>query len=750
MKEPLLIGDPEGLRRKLRHPSPRLGALYRRFQKRLADDVAFRKANIFLEALMEDPQAVEESRRHILDRSRELGTMEPEDPDVELRAIYCWGPSALRMAVYHQWLERLGAWSGGESEQIARHLIRFCHEQMVSTLRSRTPTSNNQSLSMGLTCAVVGEAFACLPPVASEAQALKQFGLREVESVFGFTPADGYCLEGSTYQSDVFSPLMMFAAAFLKQDAGDQVLDRPWLPHGGTLRNFLGMESLLPSPGLLLPPWDHYGWQEQVNLAAIACHASLTGQHHLLHAAEEVWDRKDIIAWAEDDRMWTLVYWPEEEVGSPKSVGLGGWTLPGAGAVVDNWENKSRLMLVWDRCSDSLQGFTRYQTDPNHVVYEIAGVPIFGDGVPVDFTTPYLGVDPLQPVGFLSAEQKDVMLRQNSNPEQWARAIQGGAIGSANTVYLDGEAAYCPLSGRQGQLCFEQRTPHRHVVTAESLSYYKPRYDLTRARRTVAAESGGISWIVDDFAAQSIHTFTWQVYVRRDTQLDGNRLFVRTPEGPEVTLIWISAENCRLETVETFPKKLLAWPEEGSKRLRMEATGRTAHFAVCLLPWIDTGAVLQKVGDHSWEVNHTSGRSRFTLPEQSLALCDPVPDKPITHCDLEETPFHLSDQSDETLLDQLRQARLSSWRETTRAMQTLAQRNIPEAWPLIHQLLTASAHTYHVYSVAAWCLGHGMYRPALEDLRVRMHASEPNLALRARWAVERMEQGASGDRSHFT
>jgi hypothetical protein len=77
---------------------------------------------------------------------------------------------------------------------------------------------------------------------------------------------------------------------------------------------------MIGSPGSLLAPWDHYGWQRKINLAAIAYWAAATGQTAALADAVTVWDRKTYIAWNNDDRMWALIYWPDGEVGNQLSV----------------------------------------------------------------------------------------------------------------------------------------------------------------------------------------------------------------------------------------------------------------------------------------------------------------------------------------------------------------------------------------------------------------------------------------------
>ena len=95
-----------------------------------------------------------------------------------------------------------------------------------------------------------------------------------------------------------------------------------------------------------------------------------------------------------------------------------------------------------------------------------------------------------------------------------------------------------------------------------------------------------------------------------------------------------------------------------------------------------------------------------------------------------------------TLAAALDAAPVAEWRRTGAAMQTLTVRGCQAAMPRIVALLQDARQNYTVHSVAAWCLGHLRYRPALEVLRRMSHIPEVNTALRAGWAVERMDAEA--------
>lgn len=732
--QPLLIPNLDALRRKCANPPAGMDTLLARFRTQLAEDEAFRAPNIYLSALLGDADAIAQARAQVLERADYFATHNGEDGAIE-HHTWCVAPGVLRTAVYYDWLRHAGGWDDAETLHVGQAMLHFCYEHAVSVLRSRTPSADNQSFSLALTCAICGYAFSNVPALAKRAQALHAYGMRRMAITLGLAPRDGYMHEGSTYQSHVVAPLAMWAATFLQQLQGPDAVAQRWGPVGGSLLNILRFETLLGSPGLLLPPWDNYGWQPKVNVAATALWASISGQTEVLQDAEAVWDRETYIAWCNDDRLWALIYWPEADLSPAPAAPLTGWALPETSAVIDDSARRSRLMLAWDQSTSWLQALGRAQVNPNHLMYELDGQPIFGDGMP---DGPYLPLTAEEVAAPLDAETRALLLQQYGTLDNWLNAVHSGLLGGANTVLIDDAIGYFPLEGRHGTLCYEDRTPERHVITAESVDYYTPRFDLTRARRTIAASPSGLCWMVDDYRSDSAHCFTWQVYLRRGCVLGGERLHLTTATGQAVTLAWLPVERAYMEDVPNYPVQKWDWPDAGSERLCLCAQGTTAQFVVCLLP-IEADLTVRADGPNRWVAEWPGGREEFSLPDGALGTCPPAAHAPDSWCDFDEAPFALSDESDEVLLARLESPAMEDWRRTQAAMQTLVMRGVADALPRIHRLLTDPTQRYLVHSVAAWCLGRTGYRPALNDLRARIHSPETNTALRSRWAVEKME-----------
>jgi hypothetical protein len=801
MKNALLVPDPERLRRKLTNPPPLLAKLQRRFQERLAADPEFRRHHIFLPALLGDPAAIAEAREQIVTLAAdpvELATTRPgarTPPQNSLdHHIWCIAPRAMRIAAYFTWLDLHGVWTPAERCTIGAGLLDFFDNHVIPVLRARTPGGHNQQFSMTFCSTVVGHAFADVDGVAERACRLRNWAFPKLTQTLGLLPASGYSGEGTTYQSDVVAALTLWAGVFLKQIGEHDVWNRRWTPNGWRMADTLRMEALMCSCGGWLPPWDQYGWQRVHNLAARTLWAELSGDAGMLRIAEDAWDEPHHLAWRPDDRLWTLIYWPEEEgerwsvVGdrlpvterhvsaspgqghsqpsdnrkpttdnrTPNTV-LSGWSVPVVGAAVEHLPRRLRVMAAWDECSGSLQGLGRAQVNPNHLMIDLAGEPVTGDGW--DLVGLRLTSDEARERTrhALPPVQMEMIARQYGSFERWVRASENGFLGASCAIIVDGWDSYFPRKARQGQLVFERRTPERHTFAGEAAPYYQPAFDVTRMRRTVSMGASGVTWIVDDIRSGSPHMFTWRMWLRgglRQAGPQARRLDLQS--GVALALGWrVETEgearpvDVRAEKCEAYPlapdDPRTHWPSKNTTRCEVNATGRRVRFVTCLVPEGVDGLQVRQMAPETWEAVWAGGADTFVLPPEVEATPDPAPivgaqiAAEETVCDLDEAPYGLIAEPDAVLLAALDSPPVEAFRRTGAAMLTLTIRGCADAMPKIMALLEDARQNYTVHSVAAWCLGRAQYRPALELLRRVSHIPEVNTALRAGWAVERME-----------
>ncbi|MBM4164399.1 MAG: hypothetical protein FJ222_08165 [Lentisphaerae bacterium] len=766
----LLIRDLPSLRHKLDHPPPLLARLLARFNERLRRDGEFRRHHIFLPALLGDPVAIAEAKGHILTLAlNPLILAQNQSPGSKATAqnsldahIWCMAPRVMRLAVTFTWLDSQGAWTAAERRIVGTGILDFFYDYVIPVLRARVPGGHNQQFSMTFCSTVAGHAFADVEGVSARARALRDWAFPKFRQVLGLMAPSGYTGEGSTYQSDVVSGLVMWAGVFLEQQGERGVWDRQWEPNGWRLSDTLRMETAMGSCGGWLPPWDHYGWAPIHNLAARTLWANLSGDPQILQVAESAWETPHQLAWYPDDRLWTLLYWPAhegagsgghdprpDETRSP----LTGWSLPAVGAAVEHQPRRLRVLMVWDRCADGVQGISREQVNPNHLMIDLGGEPITGDG-PHDSRVRYFPDAALARTrSALSVVEIELIAQQYGSFDAWINGSQQGFLGSACAILVDGWDGYFPPHAREGRLLFERRETDRHTVSGEASAYYQPAFDVSRMRRTVSVGASGVTWVVDDLQAPTAHTFTWRMWFRRGArQVEPLGVRLDLPSGVGVTLAWLAGADgaeplgpISLTTVPTFPLGR-GWPDEGSVRTDLSATGRRVCFITCLVPDAVEGLSLRRIADGQWEAIWTGGSDRFTLPPEIGALPDaePVAGKQTTDvvhvCDLDDEPFALLEDPDAALLAALDDPPVGEWRRTGAVMQTLVARGNRDALPKIITLLLDGRQNYTVHAVAAWCLGRARHRPAIEALRRLTHIPEVNTAARARWALERMSQ----------
>lgn len=758
LQGPLFVDDPHALAYKLANPTGVLATVWARFKDRLQSDAAFRRDNLFLLALLPDTpkETLDEIAHLVRSFASDLGSADPQDDRISNHAInihtWCAAPFALRTSAYATWLVHAGHWHTSDLAEVGKHLLAFCEDHAQNVLRSRVPTSDNQSMSLALTSTAVGHAFATCEPLAQRATRLRDENLIRLVTVLKLADEDGYLCEGSTYQSHVVTPLAMWTASLFEQMYGSQSLQKIWQPGGSTLLGILNFESLLWGPANLQPGWDNHGWELQINLAGIAIHAKATHQPQQLQRALDVWDYNSYIAWCQDDRLWTLLHWPLEEVVAHKPHGLAGWSMPHTAATLDDYDRSTRLMLCYDRCAEALLSVSRNQTNPNHLLFEMQGSPIFGDGKRCNKTT--LGLQPENIRPWLEPGQIPLMAQQRGSVENWARHTEEGMVGAANCIIIDHEETYFNALGSRGQRVYEQRHTVCHIVSADARAFYLPRYDLSCATRAIASSTQGPYWIVDQLTADSSHAFTFNLYLRQSCTLHNQSVSLNTSDNKQLTLAWLPVETQSLYDVPNYPdatpSRTNIWPEDGSQRLQLTNTGREVQFVICLLPGVSSDLQLELLGKRTWRARWRDANDKhceqvLELPAEALSPGKLQPTPALTWDDLDDAPATIPQKISANPLAFLNNPQQSDWRQTIQAMQAVvvAMRQghhaaMSEALPKIHALLVDSKQGYQVHSVAAWSLGAAMYAPAINDLALLRYSIEPNLMHRACWAYDRL------------
>lgn len=616
LKRPLYLGDPERLRAKLNESGGILREYWDDFNRRLLKDPKTRAEMIFLPALVTDDH-VEEARALLLDYCRML-TRNDNAGDFQFHT-WCRGGSTTRRAAFFDWLASKGAWSPAEIEEAAESFLGFAWKHSFTTLTGRTRSSNNQAISMALNCAVLGFVFGHKLADHPTGKFLFEYGLGRIPDLIGLFPGDGYGGEGSTYTSHVNTPLACWMSAFMRQVTGRDYLDVPFRPNGTTLRRLIEMELHLTSSSGLLAPWDHYGWQKAINGSAYAFLARETGDARYLSLlpALDLWKDPGYLAWGADDPMWILAWWPDalkdfDDRRLPAD--LFGWFLPNTGASLEDPGRRVRLMQVWDTSAETIAGVGRAQVNPNHLMMDFDGEPVFQDGVPEKGKDPW-DYPPDRVLEQLSSVERERFVRYRAGSgvgESALRAviagIAPGMIGGANAVVVNREPWYWPGEARVGTAKFHAREQGLQAVTADCESFYRPRFPVTLARRTSLWCEDGFGLVLDTLHAEETLHWQWRLHTRPDVDLEGDSARISLPGGRWVLLAWESVAEVTGEVLEGFPRT-----EEGrSFRIDLVQKGADALFAVVIAPQARSADV-RRTGPCTVEVNVDGKRHRFLV-----------------------------------------------------------------------------------------------------------------------------------------
>lgn len=605
---PLFLGDPDAFARKMKKAEGLLAEYWVDFQARCQDDIGFRQENGFLPALLAGGAAGEEAKGFLRDYWRALAATDTAG-DYQYHT-WCRCGSVLRRAVYFDWFAAQGAWTQAELDEAAESFLGYGFKHALAVLSGRGRSSNNQAISMALYLAVTGFLFGHKLAQHPTGKFLFDYGFGRLPDLIGLFPGDGYGGEGSTYTSHVNTPLAFWTAEFLEQLTGKAWLDKPFRPNGCTLRKMLEVELRITSPNGLLAPWDHYGWQRAINASPFAYLAKASNDKHYLSLipALNLWPDPGMLAWGRDDQLWTLVWWPEKfarhnDRQLPGS--LFGWFLPKTGAALDDCEHRARLMQVWDHATGSIAGVGRCQVNPNHVMLDVAGEPVFQDGVPDKDTDPF--DYPVEEVfATMPEEARERFLLYlgsisgGGKPDlkPVIRGLAPGLIGAANTVVLDDEGWFWPGESRVGRPLFYGRLKGLQAVSADCTNFYSPPYDVQRARRSSLWTADGFGLIVDDLKAASEHLWVWQVYLRPDTELSRHSAKVKLSNGHTVTLAWApGVDDVRLVPMEHYPQAFIPGMG-GSVRLELRSRDRDALFVVAVVPDAHKVTVARQDANH--------------------------------------------------------------------------------------------------------------------------------------------------------
>lgn len=503
---------------------------------------------------------------------------------------WCNSAPLARLAVMFDWIADAPVVTPAEFAEIKEALLDYALKHPYNIAKSRTLAFDNQISAMSFCCALVGYLFGVKRGRDLRAQRLMEAGIMRFPDIFALSPPGGYSGEGSTYFCQIVAPVVSWYCALMEQITGEEIFTRAFPPSNLTPSEVLRTYQKMLSPAGLMPPWDHYGWMRCASLMGLAYLARKTGDPAPLAAIERLGlgAEPGYIAWGSDDKLWTLIWWPEQVNATAAGVEpFPSWAIANVGGALTEPRQAWRLFQAWDACGPSVY-CGRAQVNPNMIALECWGSPIFTDGTPAKSGCPLFNY-PLEAFRGVMAEGELESLTNyyrtfvpNWDPKDWVKGFGYGLVGGSNSIVINDEGQYSPATSREGRLHAFADLPNLKLLAGEVADYYRPHYPIASMVRSSLLVGDGYYLVRDTIRTDGPSLrFDWQVFARGSVTAEGERAHIVTSEGVQVDVLPLNPEaRLSLTPAPGYPMGL----EESSTRIRYRVEGATVDLPFLLVP----------------------------------------------------------------------------------------------------------------------------------------------------------------------
>lgn len=592
--EYLFVADLAAFRRKMKRLSPTAGRIWRSLEV-LPNAGGNERYSAAFRYLVTGKEPYAKEALGQIRKAMEFYLAGELSMDVQFHT-WCNAAPMARLATMLDWIADSRSVSARDFAQIKEAMLDYTFKHPFNISKSRVCTFDNQIASMAFCCTLVGYLFGVKRGSDPRAQRMLESGAMRFSDIFGLSPRGGYSYEGSTYFCQVVTPVVSWYCALMEQVTGQEYFNYPFPPSGTSPREILQTYAKIIGPTGLMPPWDHYGWQRCSSTMGLAYLAARTGEAAPLRMIERLSlaAEPNQIAWGTDDKIWTLIWWPEETeapgqlaltpspskgrgITAPAGETFTSWAIDNvAGALVD--EGKQwRLFQAWDRCAPSVY-CGRCQVNPNMVSLDLWGSPVFTDGIPdkdcTHFDYPLEAFkDTLKEGEFESITNYHRTFIPNWDPKNFVKGFGYGLVGGSNSIVVNGEGHWSPPESREGRLTAFASLPNFKLLASEAAMFYRPRYPIESMVRTSVLVRNDYMVLSDavSTSGKSLR-FDWQVFTRGQVTRDGGRVNIVTAEGVELDVLpMVPGLTPRLTPVAGFPRglegrsTLIQYGTEGSR-----------------------------------------------------------------------------------------------------------------------------------------------------------------------------------------
>lgn len=596
--KPLLVPDRAHLRAKLSHASFPLDRYWAHFQQLAAADPIgeFQALPMFAWLVTGDRKYEKNIRAVYLELMEKLPLC---DSCVEAQYhTYTVGSPLARFAIFLDWIWDSGILSDTELATLAGRLVDQIYSHCYLTLRGRLPAGDNQQASMAFACAVVGYMFGVKRLQLRSAQLMYAEGLDRYFAVLKELPAGGWCGEGSAYHYGVVAPVLALFTAFVEevtgQDHFDTVLGR------SSVRETLRFATGVINAAGLLPGWDDYGNMRPEIKMHLAWYARQTGDHAVLGeiVRHGMWSESMIWGWYNDDKVWTLLFWPDDALVPETPAPPPPWLQPEVGGKLISADGSLELLQMWDVAGGGIP--SREHLNPNNVEIcshgQLHTCDAHGSG---EVDRRYFAFDPEvmfnadDRAAFASAirmwqtgEENARMTATELQAKVQARAAAMAAgcaystLAAHSVITLDGEGWKFLREDATGQGSGQVALPSLQAVCGDVSEFYRKVWGLRRMKRSSLLINNRLLFMYDTFAGPGRHAFTWRLHLRPEVHVAGCQARQRLREGVVLDVATEKALTFQMQEIRNYPRYF----ERLTHSLSCTKEGASGHFAVALRP----------------------------------------------------------------------------------------------------------------------------------------------------------------------
>ena len=535
----------------------------------------------FCAMVTEDAAFLEEARRAVL----RFVTQLPAQDCISLVQYHHWAAAAPvgRWSILYDWVAERAPFTAQEHRQVREALLDYGIKHILPALQTKSRLDdNNQVLSLALSATALGWVFGRhgADPLA---EALLDYGLERLHILMDAIPEGGYSGEGSSYMLQIFGPGMVFSAKLLEEITGTPWMKRPAAKTGASVEDILRMCAREYSPGGLCLPWDHHGYTPAGNLFLPVVLAAETGESQWLDLPRRLgtWSVELNTMWGYDDKVWALLWWPDDPAPVEQSP-FTNWMVPEvAGGLIADATGFS-VVQAWDRCGNTGLSTSRCHVNPNTVLMEAFGSPLTMDG----------HTKPGSALRFPGCQQ---VVHYFGTPREsdWSE----GALGAHSCLLVDDRADYISATSVTGEgLCMVD-LPGLRAVSADATAFYVDGWkDVRRVIRTTILLDDSRVLITDRAEFAQAHEVSTRFYLRPQAVRTGDGVLLETPEGVRATFRPVGNPNISVEAVPGFPTTL----EEASARVDFRYASAATHQLATVVDVENTRRDLDLLDEAWW------------------------------------------------------------------------------------------------------------------------------------------------------